>query len=266
MMRKAMQKTWLAAAILVSGLLAGAPAAHASFTALASPDAAYCAAGMDCSSPGACSVEQLGLDSLGCSIYCAYPDCDFFEHQVDAYAQTAAGYMPYMCLFGGICGFSAQLYTRGGRVNGTTLNVMGDYFFEPEFPCAPVEGCGSAEAAVIRYSGDPAAFEGFFPKSVHDLVAAGLIDETDILFLKDDFPGFAGGSVQFSATVDVRGIQNRDIYVFSTLQVPAPEPSGAAMLLVGAMTLHGLRKMQRRGTPHATTRAPTSRCLQPRRL
>jgi len=87
---------------------------------------------------------------------------------------------------------------------------------------------------VFRYSGAPEDLEGVQVESVDQLVAMGLIDAGDILFL-ETLP-YPGGDYQFpfSFGVDVDGVPSDELVVFASetgvLLVPAVSGLGLGLL------------------------------------
>jgi len=140
--------------------------------------------------------------------------------------------------------FYGMISASISRVSPALVVISGEYLLSLSLFPIPNQ-CGSAEIALIRFAGDPAAFIGLAPKTVYDFVTAGLIDEGDILFLQDEFLWLSSFEpVPFSFDVPLDGIPDDQIYLFSTLQTPLPEPSGLTMFLAGASGAYGLARIK----------------------
>lgn len=236
----------LAAASISAWALGSADLAWASFASVVGIEAAYCSArGQHYLDPEAFTIEEdfellPGYCSATISPGCCWEDTTVEGHPGD---RSIDGVSEYVCE--GDMGLDGVISASVSRVNPARVVVSGEYLmtysaFEPN-------DCGSAEIALIRFAGDPAAFIDLAPKTVHDFVMAGLIAESDILFLQDEFLWISHlDPVPFSVEVPVAGVPDDQIYLFSTLQTPLPEPSRLTMFLAGALTAYGLARIKSR--------------------
>ena len=241
----------LAAALISAWALGSADLARASFASVVGIEAAYCSTrGQDYHDAEALTVDEDFELSPGYCSATVPSGCCWEDTTVEGYPsdRSVDGASEYICeqdiVSVGVISASVS------RVSPARAVVNGEYFFPFSLDPPHVE-CGSAEIALIRFAGDPAAFIGLVPKTVHDFAAAGLITEGDILFLQDEFVWSHSGPVPFSVEVPVDGIPDDQIYLFSTLQTPlnspVPEPSGLTMFLAGALGVYGLAKIKFRG-------------------
>jgi hypothetical protein len=234
----------VAAALIGAWALGSADLARASFVSVVGIEAAYCSArGQHYLDPEAFTVEEdfellPGYCSATISPGCCWESTTVEGHPSD---RSVHGVSEYIC--GGDMVFAALMSVSGSRVSPGLVVVSGEYLFS--FSFAPPDECGSAEIALIRFAADPVAFDGLVPKTVYDFVTAGLIDEGDILFVQDEFLWLSFDEpVPFSFNVPVGGIPDDQIYLFSTLQTPLPEPSGLTMFLAGALSVYGLARIK----------------------
>jgi hypothetical protein len=224
-------------AALGAWIVVAASSAQAAFSALAGPDFAYCSAGGTLGSGD--FVEDLEFSPYFCAATCYYNDgaCgsapNFLEDDVTGQTTREIYGDTSYCL-GDVCS-SATLHVLGVEGPNKLLTVSGDY--EAYFPCP--DFCGKAEVAVIRFSGDPLGLLSLNPTSVGDLVEVGLIQSSDILFVKDQFPAPELGSGQFDFDVSTKGINENQVYLLATVQLP--EPSRFTLLLAGLVSLSGLK-------------------------
>jgi hypothetical protein len=189
-------------------------AAQASFTGISGPAASYCAVGMECDPGDSCAEEDLQLGWRLCSATCTYPTCDWESNVIAGAVQDfdwqIDGEMPAYCIQGDICGFWAYTNLFGKRVGQNFILEV--YYYSSTWWA---DFGGDAQAALIRFSGDPAAFDGLAPRSVHDLVDAGLIAESDILLLMDEFPiPEPNHDELFTFEIPVNGINDNEIFIF----------------------------------------------------
>jgi hypothetical protein len=116
----------------------------------------------------------------------------------------------------------------------------------------------SVELAVLRFSGDPTIFDGVEATTVTDLVTMGLIAESDILFLLT----FDNWGDEFVEDVDVTGLADEEILLYSIGIGPIPEYDVPATTTTGTVTLTltmvglGVWWLMRGRREHPTHRAP----------
>jgi hypothetical protein len=118
-----------------------------------------------------------------------------------------AGFFPTV----GDTDYSNILYVSGQRVS-PELFTASSYLSSPEIDISP------QEVAVIRYSGDPYAFDGVEAAGVADLVSLGLIGADDVLAVATYT---AYGNFQLDA--DVTGLSDDEILIFATGDGPVAE-------------------------------------------
>ena len=233
------------AATLIGAWALGSPdPARASFTSVVGIEAAYCSTSwQSMGDPEAFVFEDFDLLPGYCSA--TVPLSWFWErttlegHPSD---RGVDGVSEYIC--GGDMVLYGVISASTSRVSPALVVISGEYLLTLSLFPTP-NHCGSAEIALIRFAGDPAAFIGLVPKTVYDFVTAGLIDEGDILFVQDEFLWLSFDEpVPFSFDVPVGGIPDDQIYLFSTLQTPLPEPSGLTMFLAGALGVYGLARIK----------------------
>lgn len=233
----------VATALIGASALGSTDPARASFASVVGTEAAYCSTSWQSVLDSEAFVfEDFELLPRYCSatvpLSWNWETTTVEGHPSD---RSVHGVSEYVCE--GDMLLTGTISASVSRVNPTLAVVNGEYLmvysaFEPN-------DCGSAEIALIRFAGDPAAFIGLVPKSVHDFVTAGLIDEGDILFLQDEFLWISiDGPVPFSFDVPVGGIADDQIYLFSMLQTPLPEPSAQTMLLVGVLGVYGVARIK----------------------
>jgi hypothetical protein len=239
----------VAVALISTSVLGSADSARASFASVVGTDAAYCVASSQREfDPEPCVVEQLELSPGNCWAT-TVPTCLIEDTTVEGYPTGPSAYGASLYFFEGDIGLEGVLSVSGSRISPQLFVISGEYLFGLNFfpSCVGTAICGNAEIALIRFAGDPLAFDGLVPKTVYDLVAAGLIQNSDILFVHSDFPGLPGQPFELaplSFDVSVEGVPDDQIYLFSTFQTPLPEPSGPATLLAAAMGLCGLAKLK----------------------
>lgn len=157
---------------------------------------------------GDINVHCVNYDSDTCLGYSTHVNAAF-DSVLDVWRLNGlAGYLPPP---GGDTEEAALLGLIGRRMTVSTFAVEG-YFYV--FATPPI---GAAEVAVIRYSGDPTAFDGVAAGSVHDLVDLGLIAPGDILY-EVGFDAYA----EFQFEVDVTGLDDDEIVIFGTVAGPIP--------------------------------------------
>jgi hypothetical protein len=234
----------LAVASISAWVLGSADPAWASFSSVVGIDAAYCSTSWQhIFDPEPSVVEDFELFPGYCSATIP-PTWNWENATVEGHPsdQSVDGVSEYVCE--GDMVLTGNISASVSRVNPTRAVVSGEYLLTLSLFPTP-NHCGSAEIALIRFAGDPAAFIGLVPKTVYDFVTAGLIDEGDILFVQDEFLWLSFDEpVPFSFDVPVGGIPDDQIYLFSTLQTPLPEPSGLTMFLAGALGVYGLARIK----------------------
>lgn len=233
-------------ALISAWALAGANGARASFASVVGTEAAYCSASWGYPvDPEALVVEDFELSPGHCSATILLPNPEDTTVEGHPSDRSVHGVSWYICE--GDILLDGLLSVSGFRVSPRLVVVSGEYLFD--FNIVPPD-CGGAEIALIRFEGDPVAFDGLVPKTVYDLVTAELIAESDILFVHNEFPELPPVtppfSTPFSFDVLVGGIPDDQIYLFSTLQTPLPEPSGSGMLLTGVLGVYGLARIKLR--------------------
>jgi len=235
----------LALALIWAWALGGAESARASFASVVGVDAAYCVASSQWAlDPEPCVVEDLDLSTGDCWA-ATFPTCDLEDATVEG-SSAGSVYGETYYLFEGDIGLYALLNASSFRIDPLTVQISGQYVFWMNYfwGCPGTDLCGSAEIALFRYAGDPAAFSGLVPITVSDFVAAGLIENSDILFVHTDFPEPPGQANPLSFEVHVGEIPDSQLYFFSTFQTPLPEPSGPATLFAGTLGLYGLARIR----------------------
>jgi hypothetical protein len=235
----------VAVALISTWTLGSAELARASFASVVGIEAAYCSTSwQSIVDPEASVVEDFELFPGYCSATISPPTSHWLFTTVEGHPsdRSVHGVSEYIC--GGDMVLDGVISASVSRVNPTLVVVSGEYRLDFNFFPTPND-CGSAEIALIRFAGDPAAFIGLVPKTVHDFVTAGLIEEGDILFVQDEFLWLSlNDPVPFSFDVPIGGVPDDQIYLFSTLQTPLPEPSGQAMLLAGVSGVYGLARIK----------------------
>jgi len=198
--------------------------------------------------PEPCVVEE--TQYFGCYVS-TYPICTTEGYwgeltTVDASAvepNSWGFYATSRYILEGDIWLESALSVTGDRVSQHVFHISGDFQF---YQCMLFHACQHIEIALIRFSGDPAAFDAVDPKSVYDLVAANLIDDTDVLFVQTDFPSTSDQLTPLEIDVPVTGIRDEHLYLFSTFETPLPEPGGPVSLGVGALALAGLARRRSR--------------------
>jgi hypothetical protein len=176
----------------------------------------YSCSGSELSIGGSCS-ELCGVQpSLGEEGFCislaaseATPDWDI----------AGQGNFPIQGSFG-----IAFLDAQGLLVTPELFIVDGVMF---------LDGLAALELSVLRFGGDPLAFDGVSVQSVLELAELGLIEEDDILFVSE----FEPGGRQFNFEVGVSGVPASELVLFAVgreepVAVPASGSLGALALVL----------------------------------
>ncbi len=191
-------------------------------------------------------MEDLQISLGQCSAVCdgstfpsVYPGCDLFS-DVKGYASWEAHGVTWYVTNRDVL-FESVIDVFGERVSPQRFVISGSYdlTFVRFLGQLGYDQTGSAEIAVIRFSADPAGLVGLLPTGVYDLVAAGLIEESDILY-RDDFTDATSFAMEFSFEVDVTDINDGQLFLFATAQGEVPEPEQWMMLAAGIACLMGL--------------------------
>jgi len=237
------RSVWAALCILVAMITAAT--AQASFTTIMGRGGSYClVSAQQTIMPEPCVVEQTAF--YGCAVS-TEPTCTAEHPYAERTSVDAGTYMlaPYnrdlwatsTFIFEGDIQVSIAVSLSGERVSQHLFHIGGAYDLGE---CLMSGTCQHFEIALIRFDGDPASFEAFDPKTVSDLVAANLIDASDILFVQTDFPDTFGQSTPLDIDVPVTGIRDEDLYLLSSFDTPLPEPAGSTSLGAGVLALAGL--------------------------
>jgi len=251
------RSVWAALCILVAMITAAT--AQASFTTIMGRGGSYClVSAQQTIMPEPCVVEQTAF--YGCAVS-TEPTCTAEHPYAERTSVDAGTYMlaPYnrdlwatsTFLFEGDIQVSIVVSLSGERVGQQLFHIGGAYDLGD---CLMSGTCQHFEIALIRFDGDPASFDAFDPKTVSDLVAASLIDESDILFAQTDFPDTFGQSTPLDIDVPVTGIRDGDLYLFSSFETPLPEPTGSASLALGTLALAGLARCRSRSAGSSGSR------------
>ncbi len=232
-------------ALISAWALAAANSAKASYTSIVGTKAAYCLANWGYPlNPNWIVFEYFALSPQNCWASTLSGNISEYTtvegHPIDRSIQGTSEYICQGDMF-----LEAVMSAAASRESSQLVAISGEYLFDFNF-LGPE--CGSTEIALFQYTGDPEWFHGLVPETVYDLVTAGLISESDILFVHTEFPDLRPPvppfTTPFSFDVPVGAISDDQIYLFSTVQTPLPEPSGTTVLLAGALGLCGLARIK----------------------
>jgi hypothetical protein len=220
--------------LLFAALLLAAGTARAEWNTASSPGFTYClAAANDCSNVPFCMANELVIGG-SCERACSFSDFPCFSR-----CRSRAD--PGWFVLGEGSGF------QGGGFNGDELPIfralllaggqrLSDELFEIDVDFEQRNGIARAELALLRYAGDPAAFEDLRVDSVGQLVDLGLIEETDILFLEPIEADYVNQVYE----VDVSGIPDEHLVLFTVGEgrwVPIPATDARGTLVVAGLLL-----------------------------
>jgi len=196
--RSAFRRLMVAVAIVLAAPLA---VSHAGFFGLESESFAFCSSNTFCVGEQTCFEQSLGET---CSVGCSAPDEDATCH----YSRTDSN----PDLFSGEAGFwLGDVLADVAVIDVDATPVPGALDLEiytrrlEYFP-------SEAEVAVIRFVGAPDVFYGIDVRSVSELVDLGIIEASDVLWVKNDFP--IGFGDTFNTQVDTAGIPPDEIAIF----------------------------------------------------
>ncbi|RKZ08169.1 hypothetical protein DRQ32_09365 [bacterium] len=209
-------------------------------TTFASPSFASCGVRVECS-PGTCSDDVFEIGS-GCSASCsATGGPAVCNAQINANTSPeiwALDSFLTLYLEGDTFNVQASFDATGERLSPDLLQLSGRIDIYISNSSASLLG-GVLELAVFRYSGAPGDLEGVQVESVNQLVAMGLIDADDILFI-ETFPyAMSELHLPFSYGVDVSGIPSDEIVVFASESgvTLVPAISGLGLLVLTILML-----------------------------
>lgn len=178
----------------------------------------------ECAGQSACQDDDFGI------LEASFAECWGFDDPVLDGCEAATwseigwmldgrvGYFPSA----GDTDHATVVYVSGQRVS-PELFTASCYVSSPELEVSP------QEVAVIRFAGDPTAFDGVEATGVADLVSLGLIGTDDVLAVATYT---ANGTFQLDA--DVTGIPDGEILIFGAGDGPVPEITPAFAGLASA--------------------------------
>ena len=220
-------------AVLVLLLLVVGTVSQAEWNGASSTTFTLCSASVTCLGSPLCSVSTLGIGE-GCYETCVSPDptsdCGGLS-----LTSSEIGWFTWGVGFAG----------NGGTYDDITpptqsrLDVSGERLSDEVFVVdvehsTGDEGVFRAEVALIRYSGDPLAFEGLLVSNVDQLVTLGLIQASDILFFADT----ADFTTPSQFDVDVTGIPDDELVLFAIGEgISIPTPAASHFSQVAMLTL-----------------------------
>ena len=145
----------------------------------------------------------------------------------------------FLFLSGGdIIGVNAGYSATGRRISPDLMQLSGQIDVSAVDSSTSLIG-GVLELAVFRYSGAPGDFDGVLVERVDQLVALGLIDADDILFVETFAYTSSDFVLPFEFGVNVSGVPSDEIVLFASEAgvTLVPAHSGLGLLLLTVLML-----------------------------
>ena len=254
------RKSFSVTAVIILAAMAAIPSlAQANAYAWGSGTRGYVAVDADCIAVGSstpCAKKALGFgtqsvgctDALGgCSAWSSGLGGPFWTASVGC--GGAGGGASVVKRGGGNQGMSSDFtrLTVTGSRSGSTMSLGGSCEYSVS---------NFREVAVVRYTGDPNAFNSQQVKNVADMIAKGLISPGDVLFQATNSQ-IPEGAFAFSG-INVTGLSDDQILVLgdahaTSTTVPMTTPLAALALAVVLLT-SGLWVVRRYAGPHPSAR------------